>query len=75
MAHPELLPDPGSVFVSGDDAAAKQTATQLLTQLGHTDVIDLGDLSSARGAEMLLPIWVRLMGVLGTARFNFKIVR
>ena len=75
MVHPELLPDPGSVFVSGDDASAKQTATQLLTQLGHTDVIDLGDLSSARGAEMLLPIWVRLMGVLGTARFNFKIVR
>ncbi len=75
MVHPELLPDPGSVFVSGDDAAAKETATQLLAQLGHTDVIDLGDLSSARGAEMLLPIWVRLMGVMGTPRFNFKIVR
>ena len=75
MVHPDLLPDPGSVFVSGDDAAAKETATRLLAEFGHTDVIDLGDLSTARGAEMLLPIWVRLMGVMGTARFNFKIVR
>ncbi|HET9419715.1 MAG TPA: NAD(P)-binding domain-containing protein [Nocardioides sp.] len=75
MVHPELLPDPGSVFVSGNDAAAKETATGLLAEFGHTDVIDLGDLSTARGAEMLLPIWVRLMGVMGTARFNFKIVR
>lgn len=75
MARPDLLPDPGTVFVSGDDEDAKGTATALLTELGHTDVIDLGDLSTARGAEMLLPIWVRLMGSLGTARFNFKIVR
>ena len=75
MVNPGLLPDPGSVFVSGDDADAKAAATRLLAELGHTDVIDLGDLSTARGAEMLLPIWVRLMGVMGTARFNFKIVR
>jgi len=75
MAHPDLLPDPGSVFVSGEDAAAKATASGLLTELGHTDVIDLGELATARGAEMLLPIWVRLVGVMGTARFNFKIVR
>ena len=75
MARPDLLPDPGTVFVSGDDEDAKGTATALLTELGHTDVLDLGDLSTARGAEMLLPIWVRLMGTLGTARFNFKIVR
>jgi predicted dinucleotide-binding enzyme len=75
MVDPGLLPDPGTVFVSGDDADAKAAATRLLTELGHTDVIDLGDLSTARGAEMLLPIWVRLMQTLGTAQFNFKVVR
>ena len=63
------------MFVSGDDAEAKATATELLSEFGHTDVIDLGDLATARGAEMLLPIWVRLMSVMGTARFNFKVVR
>jgi len=75
MVHPDVLSDPGTVFVSGNDPDAKEAATQLLSEFGHTDVIDLGDLSTARGAEMLLPIWVRLMGLMGTARFNFKIVR
>jgi 8-hydroxy-5-deazaflavin:NADPH oxidoreductase len=49
--------------------------TELLQSFGHTDVIDLGDISTARGTEMLLPVWLRLMGALGTPAFNFKIVR
>ena len=53
----------------------KFMVSTLLKEFGHTDVIDLGDLSTARGTEMLLPIWLRLMGSLGTPMFNFKIVR
>lgn len=64
-----------SVFVSGNDADAKATVTTLLESLGHSDVIDLGDITTARGSEMLLPIWVRLMSALGTPIFQFKIVR
>jgi predicted dinucleotide-binding enzyme len=64
-----------SVFVSGNDAAAKETVTGLLKGFGHRDIIDLGDLTTARGAEMILPLWVRLWGTLGTATFNFKIAR
>jgi hypothetical protein len=75
MVRPDLLPETSSVFVSGDDAEAKAVATAMLTEFGHADVIDLGDLSTARGTEMLLPVWLRLMGSLGTATFNFKIVR
>jgi predicted dinucleotide-binding enzyme len=75
MARPGLLPEGTSVFVSGDDAEAKATVTGLLEQLGHTDVIDLGDITSARGAEMMLPVWLRLMGALGTPMFNYRIVR
>ena len=41
--------------------------TALLESFGHEDVIDLGDITTARGTEMLLPIWLRLMGALGTA--------
>lgn len=75
MVHPDRLGEASTVFVSGDDAEAKATVTDLLHSFGHTDVIDLGDLSSARGTEMLLPVWLRLMGALGTGKFNFKIVR
>lgn len=64
-----------SVFVSGDDDDAKVIVIDLLKSIGHTDVIDLGDLSTARGTEMLLPVWLRLMGALDTPYFNFKIAR
>jgi predicted dinucleotide-binding enzyme len=74
MVRPDRLPD-GSVFVSGDDADAKAIVTVLLKEFGHDDVIDLGDITTARGTEMLLPVWLRLMGALGTPTFNFKIVR
>ncbi len=64
-----------TVFVSGDDAEAKATVTELLRSFGWTDILDLGDITTARGTEMLLPIWVRLFGVLQKPIFNFKIVR
>jgi 8-hydroxy-5-deazaflavin:NADPH oxidoreductase len=77
-----VMVDPGrvsggghSVFVSGDDPAAKRTVVALLESFGHTDVVDLGDLSTARGAEMYLPLWLRLMAALGTPFFNIKVVR
>lgn len=64
------------LFVSGNDAAAKARVAELLRQwFGWRRVIDLGDITTARGAEMLLPIWLRLMGAFGTPKFNFKVVR
>lgn len=75
MAYPGTLAEASSVFVSGNDADAKATATALLAEMGHQDVIDLGDITTARGTEMLLPVWLRLWGALGTPEFNFKIVR
>jgi len=75
MVHPDRLPEPTTVFVSGDDADAKRLVTGLLTELGHRDVIDLGGIETARGTEMWLPLWLRLMGALGTAEFNLKVVR
>jgi 8-hydroxy-5-deazaflavin:NADPH oxidoreductase len=75
MVHPEALGASSTVFVSGDDAEAKATVTGILTSFGHDDVIDLGGIETARGTEMVLPIWLRLMGALGTAHFNLKVVR
>ena len=64
-----------SVFVSGNDAAAKEIVSGLLKEFGHRDIIELGDITTARGAEMVLPIWVRIWGALGTGAFNFKVAR
>jgi predicted dinucleotide-binding enzyme len=75
MVHPKTLGTSSTVFVSGDDAGAKATVTDLLTSFGHDDVIDLGGIETARGPEMYLPIWLSLMGALGNAHFNIKVVR
>ena len=64
-----------STFVSGNDADAKKEVTELLASFGHTDVVDLGDISTARGTEMYLPLWARLWQSLGTPVFNIKVVR
>jgi 8-hydroxy-5-deazaflavin:NADPH oxidoreductase len=65
-----------TVFVSGNDPEAKALVTDLLTEgFGWRDVIDLGDITTARGAEMQMALWLRLMGSLGTPMFNFKVVR
>ena len=64
------------IFVSGNDAGAKAKVTELLKSwFGWRHIIDLGDITTARGTEMLLPVWVRLFGTLKTPMFNFKIVQ
>lgn len=76
MVNPRLLADGDhTVFVAGDDAAAKAEVTALLRSFGWGDILDLGDLSAARGLELWLPLWLQLFGVLGRPAFNLKIVR
>jgi predicted dinucleotide-binding enzyme len=76
MVNPAALPGDHSVFVSGNDDQAKSTALEILKSFGWktNNIIDLGDITTARGTEQLLPIWIRLYGALKTPMFNFKIV-
>jgi predicted dinucleotide-binding enzyme len=75
--------DPGSVgdgehdvLVSGNDKDAKATVIALLRDdFGWKRVIDLGDITTARGTEAWLLLWTRLYAALGTADFNLAIVR
>ncbi len=61
-------------FVAGDDPGAKDVVTALLREYGWGTVHDLGGLSGARGMEMMLPLWLRLMQQLGTAEFGWHVV-
>jgi hypothetical protein len=61
--------------VSGDDAEAKAVTTELLRELGWTDILDLGELRTARGVEMMMPLWIGLSGIVGRDQINFKVVR
>jgi 8-hydroxy-5-deazaflavin:NADPH oxidoreductase len=75
MVDPQRLGEDTTVFVSGDDPGAKVTVIELLRQLGHGDVIDLGGIETARGPEMWLPLWIRINLALGGNDFNLKVVR
>ena len=64
-----------TIFVSGNDGDAKARVTELLRSFGWSDVLDLGDISSARGPEMYMGMWIRLWGATGTGMINVKVVR
>ena len=77
----EVMIDPGksgdqpTMLICGNDTAAKSKVVELLKNFGWRDVLDLGDITKSRGTEMLLPLWLNLMGTLGHVHFGFKIVR
>jgi predicted dinucleotide-binding enzyme len=78
MVDPSLVPGDHTVFVGGNDADAKATVTNgLVDWFGwkRENILDLGDIRSARGTEMILPLWVRLYGTFGSPDFNFRVVR
>ena len=76
MVDPSTVGDGDTtVFVAGDDAEAREQVSGLLRELGWRDIVELDGLHNARGLEMWLPLWVRLMGALGTGEFNIKLVR
>jgi predicted dinucleotide-binding enzyme len=75
MTDPGRLPGAHNVFVCGEDEGAKGTVTELLVEFGwpRESVIDLGGIAAARGTEMYLPLWLQLMGALGTPDFNIQV--
>ena len=76
QVNPKLLAGgEHDIFMCGNDARAKTEASAIAAGYGWKSIIDLGDITNARGTEMLLPIWVRLWGALKTPMFNFKIVK
>jgi 8-hydroxy-5-deazaflavin:NADPH oxidoreductase len=65
-----------STFVCGNDQDAKTEVKKILKSFGWSDknILDLGDITNARGTEMYLPLWVRIFGVTQNGAFNIKIV-
>jgi len=63
-------------FICGNDGIAKEKVKFLLIEMGwkNENIMDLGDISAARGTEAILPVWLRIMTARQTAAFNFKII-
>ena len=77
MVKPSLLSGDHNVFVNGNDAGAKTEVKKLLNSFGwkNENIIDLGDITASRGAEMILPLWLSLYEALKSGMMNFHIAR
>jgi len=65
-----------STFICGNNIAAKKEVKGLLKSFGwkENNIFDLGNITSARGTEMYLPLWLRIWGATNNGAFNIKIV-
>ena len=77
MVDPARVPGEHDVFICGNDDGAKAQVGTLLESFGWpaARIVDLGDITAARGTEMYLPLWLRLFGVVQSGDFNVKLVR
>jgi predicted dinucleotide-binding enzyme len=76
MVNPALVKGDHDVFVGGNDAGAKAEVTRILRDwFGWKSVVDLGDITTSRGVEGYLLLWVRLFGPMGGPNFNIKVMR
>jgi predicted dinucleotide-binding enzyme len=75
MVDPGLVGGTHTIFVAGDDAAATRQASELLQEFGWSAdaILDLGDITAARGMEMYLALWLRLWGAVGTPVLNVEV--
>jgi len=65
-----------STFISGNDVEAKEKVKEILKSFGWEDknILDLGDITKARGTEMYLPLWLSIYGATNNGAFNIKIM-
>ena len=75
MVHAQKSGGDPTMFMCGNHADAKNEVKVILNQFGWNDIIDLGDITTARGTEMMLPIWLRTYMATGNGYIAFKIVR
>jgi predicted dinucleotide-binding enzyme len=78
MVDPSVVPGDHNLFICGNDVAAKAKAAQFIADSfgwKRENIVDLGDISAARGMEMWMPLWLSLWRTLGTLHFNIRVVR
>jgi 8-hydroxy-5-deazaflavin:NADPH oxidoreductase len=79
MIDPSRVPGDHNLFICGNDSSAKQQVAKYLNEwFGWKidNIIDVGDITAARGTEMMMPLWMRLFqDVIGHPHFNYHIVR
>ena len=75
MVDPNKLLERTHVFLSGNDIEAKATVKAILRDwFGWREIIDLGNITTARSVEMYMLLWHSLRNAISSQRFNIKVV-
>jgi predicted dinucleotide-binding enzyme len=73
MVNPKYSGGPPTMFIAGDDAAAKATVSDILKSFGY-DVADIGGIVSSRYLEAMCMAWLLYGQVNGTWHHAFKLL-
>lgn len=65
-----------TIFIAGNNETAKTSTKDILKSFGwmEKNILDLGDITKARGLEMYLPLWLSIYGSTKNGAFNIKVV-
>ncbi len=77
MVNPTMIGNGDhNAFIAGNDTDAKIKVKEILVSFGWilSNILDLGDITKARGVEMYLPLWLSIYGATNNGAFNIKIV-
>lgn len=75
MVDPAFEEPTPPMMICGNDADAKQRTEEILIELGWPGALDVGDISTARYLEALVPLWVRVGTLLDTWEHAFTVVQ
>ncbi len=73
IVNPGLITKDHDLFLSGNDAAAKATVTELARGLGWKSFLDLGDIKGSRAQETIVLVWLQVMGATGSSLHNLHV--
>jgi hypothetical protein len=74
MFKPDFPGGPPDMFIAGNDAAAKQTVTEILRDFGWSTV-DAGGIEGARLLEPMCVLWVGYAMRTGSGNHAYKLLR
>jgi 8-hydroxy-5-deazaflavin:NADPH oxidoreductase len=78
MLNPTMINEGNHInFMCGNDEDAKSKVVALLNEFGwnNENILDLGDITNARGTEAYLLLWTRVYAATQNGAFNLQIVK
>jgi 8-hydroxy-5-deazaflavin:NADPH oxidoreductase len=78
MVNPTMLNDGNHInYICGNDTESKAKVIAILKDFGWKNecILDLGDITNARGTESTLLLWTRIFAATQSGAFNMSIVK